>query len=185
MIKYDLTGQTFGFLTVISLAYDSKRIKWNCVCECGNTCTPRAEALKSGTTRSCGCKKGFFHSEKMSLPNNQGIVNQLYRQYRHNANKRDIEFNLTLEQFVSYIFKDCTYCGSKPCKVRIGGGKNRYYKEIAYNGIDRIDSHAAYVDDNCVPCCYFCNRAKGDARLDEFLLWLNNLTEFRNTIAKS
>jgi hypothetical protein len=55
----DLTGQTFGRLTVINRA-DNKNncTRWNCVCECGKSRTIFSMHLLAGLTRSCGC----FHS---------------------------------------------------------------------------------------------------------------------------
>lgn len=57
----DLTGQTFGKLTVINRADNHVRtsgrvdIMQNCKCDCGNLCTVRGERLRNGTTKSCGC----------------------------------------------------------------------------------------------------------------------------------
>lgn len=57
----DLTGQTFGKLTVLERAPDhlnkdgTKYIMWKCRCECGNEVVTRATSLKNGHTRSCGC----------------------------------------------------------------------------------------------------------------------------------
>ncbi len=50
--RIDLTGQTFGRLTVLSYA---GRSRWNCVCRCGNRSVPWGGSLRGGTTRSCGC----------------------------------------------------------------------------------------------------------------------------------
>lgn len=53
----DLTGQTFGRLTVISQAGKTKRgyITWNTVCICGNDKVVESRYLTSGGVRSCGC----------------------------------------------------------------------------------------------------------------------------------
>ena len=53
----DLTGKTFGRLTVISRVVDknSKATKWLCRCECGNECVVHAGSLRGGHTKSCGC----------------------------------------------------------------------------------------------------------------------------------
>lgn len=54
MGKYkDITGQTFGEWTVIDYAGNGK---WNCVCSCGTKRLKLGTALRSGTTKSCGCK---------------------------------------------------------------------------------------------------------------------------------
>lgn len=56
----DMTGMVFGKLTVISKSdfknSYSNHTYWNCKCECGNTCVVRGASLRSGNTKSCGCK---------------------------------------------------------------------------------------------------------------------------------
>jgi len=54
----DITGQTFGRLTVISTAQrvDGK-VAWKCECECGTECIKKGMNLRAGKTKSCGCLK--------------------------------------------------------------------------------------------------------------------------------
>ena len=59
--RINLIGQKFGRLTVIGPA-DSvvqangrTRVRWLCQCECGTILPVRAEGLRSGNTKSCGC----------------------------------------------------------------------------------------------------------------------------------
>lgn len=53
----DLTGQTFGRLTVTSRAENTARglARWNCVCSCGKHIIARGPDLRRGATLSCGC----------------------------------------------------------------------------------------------------------------------------------
>lgn len=52
----DLTGQTFGKLTVVSFAGSNRRrVMWLCKCECGTEKAVRGDSLTSGSTKSCGC----------------------------------------------------------------------------------------------------------------------------------
>lgn len=58
----DLTGQTFGYLTVLSrspLSGKKGDAKWICECQCGNIVTVLGNNLrrKREATISCGCKK--------------------------------------------------------------------------------------------------------------------------------
>jgi hypothetical protein len=55
----DLTGRTFGRLTVIALKgkNPSGNMAWRCQCLCGNVTDATTGNLKSGITRSCGCLK--------------------------------------------------------------------------------------------------------------------------------
>ncbi len=54
----DLTGKTFGRLTVISEAEKRNRyVRWLCRCRCGKETTVDAQRLTGGHTKSCGCFK--------------------------------------------------------------------------------------------------------------------------------
>ncbi len=52
----DLTGQTFGLLTVIQRAESRNgRTRWLCRCACGGEKEVAARDLKAGRVKSCGC----------------------------------------------------------------------------------------------------------------------------------
>lgn len=56
----DLTSQRFGMLTVIGAAGCNKHGSsiWLCRCDCGVSASVTANNLKSGNTKSCGCRRG-------------------------------------------------------------------------------------------------------------------------------
>lgn len=71
----DLTGKTFGKLTVIKLLEERTAnggTKWLCQCECGNIKEATSKALQSGDTMSCGCivSKGEYKIKKLLTENN-------------------------------------------------------------------------------------------------------------------
>lgn len=52
----DLTGKRFGRLLVLyRVANLGKRVRYMCLCDCGNMVIVHADALRSGNTQSCGC----------------------------------------------------------------------------------------------------------------------------------
>lgn len=52
----DLTGQRFGKLTAIRFkGREGNKTMWECVCDCGGSCTIVANYLRTGSTKSCGC----------------------------------------------------------------------------------------------------------------------------------
>lgn len=55
--RLDLTGQRFGRLTVITTRDSNNRgLIWECLCDCGETCTAPTEALRrTYGVQSCGC----------------------------------------------------------------------------------------------------------------------------------
>lgn len=52
-------GNQHGRLVVLCYAGKNKHghTKWRCQCDCGNRCTILSQALRKGTTKSCGCYK--------------------------------------------------------------------------------------------------------------------------------
>ena len=65
----DETNNKYGWLTVISYAGSTAGggAEWNCLCDCGNSIVVRADALRSGHTRSCGCIKSWTEGEIVIL----------------------------------------------------------------------------------------------------------------------
>lgn len=61
----DLTGKVFERLTVLSFVgmTKSRKSRWLCLCDCGNTKTVHGSNLKTGIAKSCGC----LHKELASL----------------------------------------------------------------------------------------------------------------------
>lgn len=53
----DLTGETFGRLTVVKLVLAGRDINavWEAICSCGTICQVTRDSLVSGSTKSCGC----------------------------------------------------------------------------------------------------------------------------------
>lgn len=52
-----LSGQRFGRLLVLGLAYLDRRSFWNCRCDCGQEKVVVSQRLKNGNTQSCGCSE--------------------------------------------------------------------------------------------------------------------------------
>lgn len=69
--KIDLTGQTFGRLTVLYELPERKngKVQWHCKCQCGNEKDVISTQLTSGRTQSCGC----LQKERTSEANSKGI----------------------------------------------------------------------------------------------------------------
>jgi hypothetical protein len=61
----DMVGKKFGKLTVVKMS-DKQGIyyRYLCKCECGNTKILRGASLRSGLTKSCGCIRSEYMSNK-------------------------------------------------------------------------------------------------------------------------
>lgn len=175
-------GKKFGYLKAIKLVSGSL---WACRCDCGEWCFVHYRRLDSGERISCGCANGKKEKKtKKALTREQAAINQIYKSYRASAEKRQLEFRLTWEEFALKLNENCWYCGSLPmnvCKVpasSYGAKKDRKLGTVVvfYNGIDRKDNSIGYILDNVVACCGFCNNAKKDLSVDQFRDWVNRLT---------
>lgn len=72
--REDLTGQTFGWLTVENFSHtDGKRAYYKCLCRCGNHSVVGVDALKSGNTTSCGCRKSIGEANIRQILENNNI----------------------------------------------------------------------------------------------------------------
>lgn len=93
-----------------------------------------------------------------------------FNAYKKSAKARNIEFNLSKEEFYKLTYKPCFYCGEFNQTDAEG---NRY------NGIDRLDSKGGYEIRNVVPCCVICNRMKLDYSYNFFLEHIKKVIRYR------
>ena len=180
IVSGDLTGQTFGFLTVKSFSGKKNsrgELIWECVCQCGNTHYAKSAHLlgkKGECVKSCGCKSSVLRSNRLTKPLREIFLKGKYKIYRDAARKGGREFELTREDFERLVFSRCHYCGSEPLAVHTRQLVERF-DEIKWNGIDRVDSSKGYTITNVVTCCKICNVAKSDLTLEEFVAWATRL----------
>lgn len=165
--KYgDLTGKKFNRLSVIKLVTKDGRRRWLCKCDCGNETIVATDNLNNGKTKSCGCLVKEKIASANLLPIGEASFNRCYRAYKKGAKERNLEFNLTQDQFKELTSSNCYYCGATPSKIWKQCKCNGYY---IYNGIDRVDNIRGYNLDNCVSCCTKCNIMKKAYTQEDFL----------------
>jgi len=100
------------------------------------------------------------------LPYGQAAINQAYNSYRCRANKRNMYFNLTVDEFVKIAKQPCYYCGDSNTNLKVNKSGNG---DFSHNGLDRVNNNVGYFVKNCVSCCIFCNGAKGKLSQAKFL----------------
>jgi hypothetical protein len=181
----DETGNVYGKLTVVSRADNDKNGfgKWICKCDCGNKSIVAGINLrKEKGTRSCGCLKNEIMFTKRS---GNAVFGIILRNIKSDCKKRNLPFNITLEDVKEITVQPCSYCKREPYEL-----KCRYQRPdstvendcLLLNGIDRIIPSKGYTKGNITPCCKYCNRAKSDLTLDEFknlikLIYKNYINE--------
>lgn len=87
------------------------------------------------------------------------MIKRRYQDHRKSNKtmlKRGLEsFLISYDEYYNYATNTCSYCG-------IEG------EEHAPNGVDRVDSSKGYLPDNCVSCCWTCNKMKSEYSVDTF-----------------
>lgn len=177
--RENLIGQKFNRLTVVDCAGVTKgreQYRWLCLCDCGKQIVVVGHALKSHNTKSCGCLK--IEKLKQRDQTDDTLIRRLLNVYKRNSMRKNLSFELTLDQFKILINNKCHYCGIEPSKIYTRKD-NAFETFILYNGIDRKDNFNGYSEDNSLTCCEICNRAKSNMSYDEFIKYINRLK--RNT----
>jgi hypothetical protein len=135
------------------------------------------------------------YKEKLNSNNYQnGLKGYLYITTKRNSKNRNHNFDLTIDEFINVISKNCFYCGELPKKVTnkiliTRGHINE--PPIYYNGIDRINSNLGYTIDNVTPCCSKCNYMKHTSNIDDFYKQIERIYNYSllkkgsTTIAKA
>lgn len=141
----DLTGKVFGKLTVIREADQSQpgRRLWLCQCACGKV----TEQSVRPTTKGCSI---WCNRVKTQTP-----FGRIWKQYRRDAEQRNLSWELSEDQFLILITSNCYYTGRPPEKAMYAPGRI-----LIYNGIDRWDNGKGYTWENCVPCNHRINMMK-------------------------
>jgi hypothetical protein len=73
-------------------------------------------------------------------------VSYHYSNYQRTANLKNLDFDISFEDFCVLVINPCHYCGE--------------VQERGFNGIDRKDQAVGYNMDNGVSCCSVCNYMK-------------------------
>jgi hypothetical protein len=91
-----------------------------------------------------------------------------YSAYESRSIKKDLNFELTKEQFTKFTTEKCYYCDKSASKIH-------------KNGVDRKDNENGYIMSNCVSCCSQCNYMKGSLTEDEFIETCKRISEYNLT----
>ena len=151
--------------------------KANGVCTmCGITLENLTKGIKDNLVQKCNACYSTMRKveDKRVRERNYAFEKKLnplihFREYADSAAKKNVEFNITLEEFTEVVTKPCYYC--------------KKYDETEVLGIDRIDSFKGYVKGNILTACEICNTMKKQLTMKEFashisLLYKNFASEF-------
>ena len=97
----------------------------------------------------------------------------IFNTYKKNAKKRGLIFELDFETAVQLFCSPCYYCGAPPSNCYHGK-----MRDFLYSGIDRASNAIGYTKENCIPCCFTCNKMKGGLSVSEFMMAVQGIYEF-------
>ncbi len=158
-----------------------------CKCSCGRYTDIRVEKLflYKNKGKSNHCKACAYRTRPQStrrFPPEKRLYNLSVRN-RCRKSKGRILNNLTLEDFIELISQDCYYCGEPPERKDYIRDNKFAKSEVCYaNGLDRVDNKGHYEKENLVPCCKFCNSAKGEMSQKDFLDHIRKI--YKKTLEK-
>jgi len=141
----DLSGQTFGRLTVMSRSGRSRgrQAVWLCSCTCGAETHVRATQLRKGKTKSCGCLK----AERYHWTGYQEISGEFWSNQKTHAQSRGRSFTLSIEQAWELFVQQGRKCAYTGLPLTFSGCYHRD-KAAQTASLDRIDSAGNYTSDN-------------------------------------
>lgn len=141
----DLTGQSFGRLTVTGRADSPGKPRWNCTCSCGAACTPSGSNLRHGLAKSCGCiREEVRRTPKWAgakVAAHQGEYNSWTNARRRCENPRDKYYPL----YGGRGIRMCEAWRNDFAAFLSDMGE----KPGPQHTIDRIDNDGPYANDNC------------------------------------
>lgn len=150
----DLTGQTFGRLTVLRRAEDyigkTYRIaQWECVCSCPehNVIVTRGTSLRNGHTQSCGC----YHKDAASK------ANTTHGDTTSQGNKRLLSiWKHMIKRCEDQAVREYKNYGARGIVVCDAWHNYPTFKDWAINNgyekiltLDRINVNGNYCPENC------------------------------------
>lgn len=152
-------GEAFGHWEVVALPGVAGTVTARCVC--GKTCNVIYRSLKSGHSKSCGCRKAPRPGQLADYARQNEIGKTFLRRAhatKSSAAQRGLVFELSTEELFRLVCGECHYCGLQ-----------------GPNGVDRVDNSLGYTPTNCVSACEQCNIAKNNYMYDLFVDWVERV----------
>ena len=149
----DISGIRFGQLTAIKLHHRDQYSYWECRCTCGKTTIVQINSLTSGSTKSCGCRRGNYIHGKSNTIEYQRV--KAMKRWENKANI-DSKWTRQMDEAIHEFFTECVLCGDTD--------------RLEVDHVYPLSKGYGLTPDNAVILCKSCNSSKRDK-------WLTNIPE--------
>lgn len=185
MTAEDLSYQKFGKLTALYRVNDyvspsgNKRVQWMCLCDCGNYTIVQASRLKSGNTKSCGCRRIEIAKENAVKNTKHGEIST--RLYKIWSGIKARCYGPYMQDYKYYGGRGITMCDEWRydfIAFRDWALSHGYHDDLT---IDRIDVNGNYYPENCrwITVKEQCN----NTRVNRYITW-NDVTKTKTQWAE-
>ena len=171
----DLTGQSFGLLTVqkeSDIRYKG-HARWHCLCACGKKIIVVGSDLRSGHTKSCGCTRAES-TRKFNISTK--IKHGQAKHPAYNVRKKMIDrcYNLANKNYHQYGGRGIIVCQEwlNDPEAFITWAESNGYKQGLQ--IDRIDNNGNYEPSNCH---FVTSKVNNRNRRDNTLITVDGITK--------
>ena len=181
----DIVNKKYGKIYVKSIDHIDKRnipgrqitrVYYNCICDCGTEKVIIRNSIINRFAKGCGCVSKEKRLSLILENNTDKISKYLYNNLKASCKYINREFKLSFEEYKLLILKNCHYCKIPPIKL-CNKAEVKKYGDFYYNGIDRMDNSIGYIFENCITCCYICNRGKSNMKYEDFLNYIKHIKE--------
>ena len=146
----NLSGLKFGKLTVMERAEDKRsqngrnHIMYICKCDCGKQVVVKAENLRSGNTKSCGCLSSEKTKERLKKHGMHGT--RIYVIWQGMKSRCNNPHSLSYANYGNRGIKVCNEWQNDFDAFKDWAYKNGYKDNLT---LDRIDNNKGYSPSNC------------------------------------
>ena len=145
-----------------------------CRCDCGKESIVRGADLRNGHTKSCGCGCIRQGDNNHNWTGHKEINGTYWAQSRRGAEKRNLDFNITIEQAWQLFLDQDRRCALSGIELEFATYTS---KEEQTASLDRIDSSKGYTLDNIQWVHKRINELKWNLTEEELLYWCQKITE--------
>jgi hypothetical protein len=160
------------------------RAAWECTCKCGNKVVRREDYLLSGRAVSCGCTNAGQWKTGSECRHWNGcgeISGQFWCCIKKSAQKRDIEFNISIEEAWQKFLEQDKKCALTNLPLQFYGLRDRERGFQQTASLDRINALHGYVINNVQWVHKDVNMMKKEYSQERFIEICRLVTEYERS----